>query len=184
MHFAAALFLYAAVLWTGMTVLRPRALALPGLRGLRGWALAATLCLILTVVAGSFVSGTHAIDAFNPATGAGMGAPPPGYLAAGIFNGKAALLFNHQMLASLTLVTVLVTATMALRREAAAPVRDAALAIAGLVLLQFILGVSALVSKLIDVGVAHQLNAVLLLSACLWLLHGLRGAGRRAALVA
>jgi cytochrome c oxidase assembly protein subunit 15 len=58
-------------------------------------------------------------------------------------------------------------------------IRDPAIAIAGLVVLQYILGVTALVSHMIDTGVAHQMNAVLLLAAIVWLLHGLRGGGLR-----
>jgi cytochrome c oxidase assembly protein subunit 15 len=46
------------------------------------------------------------------------------------------------------------------------------------VVLQYVLGVTALVSKLLDVGVAHQMNAVLLLGCLTWMLHGLRGATR------
>jgi cytochrome c oxidase assembly protein subunit 15 len=55
-------------------------------------------------------------------------------------------------------------------------VRDAAMLPGLLVLLQFAFGVSALVSQMIDLGVIHQMNAVLLLGALLRLLHKLRGA--------
>jgi len=141
------------------------------------------VCLASTMVAGTFVSGTHAIDVFNAATGAGMGQPPADYFALtpwwlNMFANKAAILFDHQVLGTLTAVTVLVTATMALRGGAPRGVRDAALAIGGLVLLQYGLGITALVSKLLDVGVAHQMNAVLLLAYLIWMLHGLRGAVR------
>jgi len=44
------------------------------------------------------------------------------------------------------------------------------------VILQFVLGVTALVSQMIDIGVVHQMNAVLLLGGLLNLLHRLRGA--------
>ncbi len=67
---------------------------------------------------------------------------------------------------------------MALRGSAPKPVRDAALVIGALVLLQYILGITALASKLLDVGVAHQMNAVLLLTAFIVMLHQLRGAAR------
>jgi cytochrome c oxidase assembly protein subunit 15 len=182
LHFSAAMFLFLAVLWTALTVRQPVAAAAPGQVWLRRWAVAAAVCLGLTMFAGTFVSGTHAIDVFNPATGAGMG-PPADYLALqpwwlNVFANKAAILFDHQVLGTLTAVTILVTAVMALRGGAPAPVRDAALAIGGLVVLQYILGVTALVSKLLDVGVAHQMNAVLLLACLTWMLHGLRGAAR------
>jgi cytochrome c oxidase assembly protein subunit 15 len=179
LHFSAAMFLFLAVLWTALTVQRPVAVAAPGQMWLRRWAVAAAICLGLTMFAGTFVAGTHAIDVFNAATGAGMG-PPADYLALtpwwlNFFANKAAILFDHQVLGTLTAVTILVTTVMALRGRAPASVRDAALAIGGLVVLQYVLGVTALVSKLLDVGVAHQMNAVLLLACLTWMLHGLRG---------
>jgi heme a synthase len=178
LHFSFAMFLYVAVLWTGLTVRHPIPAAPAGQRRLKTWAIAATILLCLTMFAGTFVSGTHAIDAFNPVTGAGMGAPPPGYSLANAFTDKATILFDHQTVAFLTTVVILITATMALRGKAPAPVRDAGLAIGGFVLLQFILGVTAMVSKIDDLGVAHQMDAVLLLTATVLLLHRLRGATR------
>jgi cytochrome c oxidase assembly protein subunit 15 len=183
LHFCFAMFLFIAVLWTALTVLRPEPERVRAV-WLRRWAVLAAVCLGVTMFAGTFVSGTHAIDVFNPATGAGMGAPPPNYFALSpwwlnLFANKAAILFDHQTLAALTVVSVLTTAVLALRGAFPASVRDPALAIGGLVVLQFVLGVTALVSKLMDVGVAHQMNAVALLAATVWLLHALRGATAR-----
>ncbi len=183
LHFSFALFLYVATLWTGLTVRTPVATRLPGQNGLKSWVIAATCLLALTMFAGTFVSGTHAIDVFNPATKAGMGMPPPVYFALSpwwknFFAYKPAILFNHQALGTATALVVLIAATLALRGTAPKPVRDAALAVGGLVLLQYILGVTALVSKLLDVGVAHQMNSVLLLTAFVVMLHQLRGAAR------
>jgi cytochrome c oxidase assembly protein subunit 15 len=190
LHFSFALFLYVATLWTALTVRNPTpaslpAASLPGQKTLRRWAVASTVLLALTMVAGTFVSGTHAIDVFNPATKAGMGMPPPVYLTLSpwwlnFFANKADILFDHQVLGTLTALTVLTTTVLALRGSAPKPVRDAALAVGGLVLLQYILGVTALVSKLLDVGVAHQMNSVLLLTAFVVMLHLLRGANRLA----
>ena len=181
LHFSAAMVLLTAVLWTALTVLNPQAQPVPGAENLRRWTIAAIICLAITMFAGTFVSGTHAIDVFNPATGAGMGMMPPDYLALSpwwlnMFANKPAVLYDHQILGTLTALTVIVTMVMGLRGNAQGKVRDAALAIGGLVILQYILGVTALASKLLGAGVAHQMNAVLLLSACLWLLHSLRGA--------
>ncbi len=178
LHFSAAMFLYVSVLWTALTVRTPVPAPLQGQRALKFWAFAATILLCITMFAGTFVSGTHAIDVFSPAKAIGVGMPPPVYAVSNFFTDKATILFNHQALGFLTALTILTTATLALRGNAPGPVRDAGLAIGGLVLLQFTLGVTALVSKLLDVGVAHQMNAVLLLTACILLLHRLRGAAR------
>jgi cytochrome c oxidase assembly protein subunit 15 len=178
LHFSAAMFLYVSVLWTALTVRNPAPAQLAGQRTLKFWAFAATILLCITMFAGTFVSGTHAIDVFASAKAIGVGMPPPVYAVSNFFTDKATILFNHQALGFLTALTILTTTTLALRGNAPAPVRDAGLAIGGLVLLQFTLGVTALVSKLLDVGVAHQMNAVLLLTACILLLHRLRGATR------
>jgi cytochrome c oxidase assembly protein subunit 15 len=183
LHFSFAVFLYIATLWTALTVRYPVAARLPGQLGLRRWVIGTVILLAVTMVAGTFVSGTHAIDVFNPATKAGMGMPPTNYFALhpwwlNMFANKPAVLFDHQALGTATALAVLVAAVMALRGSAPKPVRDAALVIAALVLLQYILGLTALVSKLLDVGVAHQMNAVLLLTAFLVILHQLRGAVR------
>ncbi|HTQ71824.1 MAG TPA: COX15/CtaA family protein, partial [Acidocella sp.] len=82
----------------------------------------------------------------------------------------------HQLLAVLATVAILAVTVQTIRHEPPAPVRDAAALIGLLVILQFVLGVTALVSKMIDIGVVHQMNAVLLLGALLNLLHRLRGA--------
>ena len=176
LHFGAAMLLYVAVLWTALTVRHPTPTDPFEQRGLQRLAKLAILLLCCTMFAGTFVSGTHAISVFDPAKDIGIGLPPPGYPYTEFFVDRATILFNHQALATLTTLVLLITATKAMRGGADAPIRDAGLMIAGLVLLQFTLGVSALVSKMIDLGVAHQMNAVLLLSACVLLLHRLRGA--------
>ena len=178
LHFSFAMFLYISVFWTALTVLQPEPQRLPGLRKVKFLAIASLICLGATMFAGTFVSGTHAISAFDPAKNIGVGMPPPGYLSMNMFADKAAVLFNHQALAALTVIVLLTTATAILRGNAPKPVRDAGLLVAGFVILQFILGVTALVSKMFDIGVVHQMDAVLLLTACLLLLHRLRGAAR------
>ncbi len=183
LHFSFAMFLYIATLWTALSVRTPTPMRLPGQLGLRRFVIAAVILLAVTMFAGTFVSGTHAIDVFDPATKAGMGMPPPDYFVLqpwwlNFFANKAAVLFDHQLLGTATALAVLAAAVMALRGSAPKPVRDAALVIGALVLLQYILGVTALASKLLDVGVAHQMNAVLLLTAFIVMLHQLRGAAR------
>jgi cytochrome c oxidase assembly protein subunit 15 len=178
LHFSFAIFLYIAIFWTALSVLQPEPVRLPGLRRIKFWAIASILCVGVTMFAGTFVSGTHAISIFNPAKNIGMGAPPPGYLSMNMFADKAAVLFNHQVLATLTVLVLLTTVTVTLRSQAPKPVRDAGLLVGALVILQFVLGVTALVSQMFDIGVAHQMDAVLLLTACLLLLHRLRGAVR------
>ena len=180
LHFFAAMFLFGAVLWTALVVRAPEAPRYPGLRGLRRHTLAAFALLLLAMWGGTMVSGIHGIADFSLARNIGTGAPPPGWPGTGVLNSPAAIIFGHQLLAVLATLALLTLAVRALRGEAPAPVRDTALAIGGLVLLQFALGVTALVSGRYDLGVAHQMNAVLLLAGLLVLLFRLRGAAGRA----
>jgi cytochrome c oxidase assembly protein subunit 15 len=179
LHFTAAMLLFIAIFWTGLTVLRPQPVRSPGLRAIKVAAIVSIVSLAATMFAGTFVSGTQAVKAFNPAAGVGVGQPPAGWPFVSFYSDKAAILFNHQTLAFVTVVAVLTTLVLALRRRGTPPrVRDAALAMGGFVLLQFGLGVTALVSGALDLGVAHQMDAVLLLTASLYMLHCVRGGTR------
>jgi cytochrome c oxidase assembly protein subunit 15 len=179
LHFSAAMLLFIAIFWTGLTVLRPERVRLAGLKGVKIASHVAVACLAVTMFAGTFVSGTAAKMAFNPAAGVGVGQPPAGYPFVNFYTDKAAILFNHQTLATLTVIAMLTVVVMALRsRATTARVRDAALAMGFFVLLQFGLGVAALVSQTLDLGVAHQMDAVLLLTAALYMMHSVRGAVR------
>lgn len=176
LHFFCAMFLLCAVLWTALSVQTPTPARYPGCGGLKRLARIAFVLLLLAMFGGTFVSGVHGITAFNLATGVGTGQPPAHWPMSGIFTNTATIIFDHQLLAVIASVAIFTLMVQALRRNAPPPVRDAALAAGGLVLLQFILGVSALVSKMLDLGVVHQMNAVLLLATLLLLLHRLRGA--------
>ena len=176
LHFFAAMLLLGAVLWTALSVQSPEPAGYPHAKGLRRLTAASFLLLLLAMFGGTFVSGVHGITAFDPTHGIGTGQPPAGWPFSGIFTDTATIIFDHQFLAVLATIAIFTLTVQAVRREAPAPVRDAALAAGGLVLLQFLLGVSALVSKMLDLGVAHQMNAVLLLCCLLLLLHRLRGA--------
>ncbi len=176
LHFFAAMFLLGAVLWTALTVQNPAPVPYPGQRGLKRLAQLAFVLLLLAMFGGTFVSGIHGITAFDPANNIGTGQPPAGWPFSGIFSDTATIIFDHQFLAVLATLAVLAVSVQALRNGAPDNVRDAAMLIGLLVLLQFAFGVSALVSQMIDLGVVHQMNAVLLLAALLRLLHMLRGA--------
>jgi cytochrome c oxidase assembly protein subunit 15 len=62
LHFCFAMFLYVAVLWTGLTVLTPIATPIPNTTLLRGLVVALIACIAFTMFAGTFVSGTGADD--------------------------------------------------------------------------------------------------------------------------
>lgn len=176
LHFFGAMFLFSAVLWTALVVRAPEPVRYENMAGLRRHTQVAFVLLLLAMWGGTMVSGIHGIADFSIAKNVGDGMPPPGWPVSGVLNSPAAIIFGHQCLAVLAAISILSLTVRALRAEAPGPVRDAALVVGGLVILQFILGVTALVSGRIDIGVVHQMNAVLLMGGVLLMLYRLRGA--------
>ncbi len=181
LHFSFAMFLYIAVFWTGLTVLSPQAQPVPRAALLKFLLVAAVICIAMTMVAGTFVSGTGAddIDKTWPLI-AGHWLPPdanalqPGWL--NMFANRPVVQWDHRVMGTVTLITVLGVVFYGLLGELPRRVRLPILVMAMLVVLQFALGITALVSDVDNVGLIHQMNAVLLLTAAFWTLHSLRGA--------
>ena len=178
LHFFGAMFLFVAVLWTALTIRFPKVQLYAGLRGLKQHTLITLILLLLAMWGGTMVSGIHGIADFSVVNNVGDGVPPPGWPASGLLSSPASIIFLHQCLAVLATIAILSLTVRTLRMDLPAPVRDASLIAGGLVLLQFILGVTALVSARIDIGVIHQMNAVLLLGSLVLMLFHLRGAAR------
>lgn len=179
-HLALALCLYAAIVWTGLTVLRPVRVKRPRSFGLRPLSLACCALVALTIVAGGFVAGTHAGYDYNSFPLMDGQVVPDGYARMTPFlrnltENVAAVQFDHRLLATLT---ALVTAcTVAAGFAARAPL-DVRLPLAALGLttaVQYGLGIATLLLVVpTGLATAHQANAVLVLTATLVLLHALR----------
>jgi cytochrome c oxidase assembly protein subunit 15 len=176
-HLALALALYAAILWTGLGVLRPghrRLATAPSFRRL----LTASCALVgLTILAGGFVAGLHAGLIYNTFPLMGGALVPPDYAALAPFarnltENLAAVQFDHRVLATVTAALVLTTVWTGLRSPLPQPVRRAAAVMGVAVLAQYTLGVCTLLWAVpVDLAVAHQATAVLLLTAALVTLH-------------
>jgi cytochrome c oxidase assembly protein subunit 15 len=181
-HLLLALVLYAALLWTALSVLRPlRLYRRPtGLPLLLGLTCAAVIC---TVAAGGLVAGLHAglIDNTFPLMEGHL--VPPDYAALpfprDLFQNLSAVQFDHRALATLTGLLALGTAVAGLPRRATPPALQWGLgAMALAVGMQYALGIATLLSVVaIPVAVAHQAGAVLLLTAALCCLHFATRAG-------
>jgi cytochrome c oxidase assembly protein subunit 15 len=176
-HLALALALYAAILWTGLSVLRPgpRRLATgPGFRRLLG---ASCVLIGVTILAGGFVAGLHAGLVYNSFPWMGDGLVPPDYdtlrpFVRNLTENLAAVQFDHRLLATATATLVLATVWAGLRAPLPRVVRRAVAALGGVVLLQYALGVATLLWVVpVDLAVAHQATAVLLLTTALVALH-------------
>ncbi|MDE2334857.1 MAG: COX15/CtaA family protein [Rhodospirillales bacterium] len=179
LHLLFALALYAGVLWTALSVRRPR--PRPGapasLRRLVG---ACAVLLSITIAAGGLVAGTHAGFDYNTfplmdgrLVPAAYGALHP-FLRNLVAN-IAAVQFDHRLLATLTAALFVVTVGVGLAARPPRAVARALAVVGVLVLVQYALGVATLLSVVaIPLAVAHQVNAALLLGATLVTLHQLR----------
>jgi cytochrome c oxidase assembly protein subunit 15 len=95
------------------------------------------------------------------------------------FHTRAAIQFDHRLLATATAIAALAAALWGSSRRLMLPQgpRDAMLALGAVVVVQYALGVATLLLVVpVDLATLHQVVAVLLLSTSLIALHSLRGA--------
>ena len=179
-HLALALCLYAAIVWTGLTVLRPTPVHRPETFRLRSLAFLCCGLVAVTIVAGGFVAGTHAGYDFNSFPLMNGQLVPDGYahltpFPRNLTENIAAVQFDHRLLATLTALAV--AGTVVVGFATPTPL-DARLALAALGLtaaVQYGLGVATLLLVVpTGLAAAHQANAILVLTAALVLLHALR----------
>ena len=181
-HLMFALFLYAALVWTGLTVLRSPPLRFPAASRLRALSLACTTLVGLTIVAGGLVAGTHAGFDYNTFPLMDGHVVPEGYARLEPFlrnltENIAAVQFDHRLLATLTALAAAALVVVGLAARPPPLVRLPLLALALAVAVQYLLGVATLLLVVpVWLAAAHQANAILLLTAALVLLHGLRPA--------
>lgn len=184
-HYCFATLLAVAVFAAALTVLKPAEARLaPEVAtrhaGARRLAIASIAFICIAIVAGTFLSGTHAYTIDNTFPLMQGQWVPPDYGALhpfwqNFFLNKAATQFNHRLLGTVAAVIVLGAVVMAIRSDLPSRARDAFLVMGGLIVVQYILGVTTLVSKILDIGIVHQMNAVLLLAAAVWAWFELRG---------
>ena len=183
-HLGLALILYAAIVWTGLSLwcrtmvgggrVRPDH---DGGRGIAIWVRTGSVLVGLTILAGGFVAGLHAGLTFNTFPLMDGGLVPPGYadlhpFVRNLTENVAAVQFDHRVLATLT---VLVTLGTLVSGWPVTALRARVLAVAGMAALQYCLGVATLLFVVpVDLAAAHQAGAALLLTAYLVLLHGVR----------
>ncbi|MGC9268968.1 COX15/CtaA family protein [Acidiphilium sp.] len=184
-HYCFATMLAIAVFTTGLVVLKPNEDRLaPEIASrfklARGFAVASIVVICLAIFAGTFLSGTHAYTIDNTFPLMQGQWIPPHYGALhpfwrNFFESKPATQFDHRVIGTIAALVVLAAVVVAIRAELPGRARDAFLVMGGLLIVQYILGVTTLVSKSLDIGIVHQLNAVLLLAAAVWAYFELRG---------
>jgi cytochrome c oxidase assembly protein subunit 15 len=184
-HLGLALGLYAALLWTGLTLLRPAPGDMPAeadaaRASVRRQALATAWLVAAAMLAGGFVAGLRAGFDYNTFPLMDGRVVPEGYGALSpwwrnLTENIAAVQFNHRLLATLAGLAALGAAAAAVRRLPAGAARQACLLLGGAVVLQYGLGVATLLLVVPAwLGTLHQACAVLVLTAALLALHALR----------
>lgn len=172
-HLLLALAIYAGALWVALDLIRGRARPRDA-----GWAANGFIALVfVTIAAGAFVAGNRAGMIYNTFPLMDGRLVPDPYVdpalgaVRSLFEGFAAVQFNHRILAILTVAAAF---ALWLRHRTAAVA-----AVPLTALLQAVLGIATLLLVVpIPLAAAHQAGAVALLTAALVAAHAL---ARRAA---
>jgi cytochrome c oxidase assembly protein subunit 15 len=181
-HLTLGLVLFGAMLWTALSVAMRAPVRMAGWRPMRMALLAATLLLVLTIVAGGFVAGTKAGLTYNSFPLMDGSLVPAGYaslhpLWRNWFENIAAVQFDHRLLATLSLAAFSIIGLLGIAHAPNPRLRRCFGGLLGAVLTQYSLGVATLLAVVPPLlGTLHQAVAIVVLAAALAALHGLRGA--------
>lgn len=180
-HLLSAMAILFLLLWTGLTLRNPQPAPIEGATALRGFSTATILLIWLTMGFGALVATSGALKVFNSfPTMDGAWLPPQMFaqdpLWMNFITNKGTVQFCHRLLATITALTALTTAVLGLRKNLPPALRDLFLLLAGLVALQYVLGMATLILANNQLGFVHELNAVLLFATAIAARHGLRGA--------
>ncbi|MBP0465097.1 COX15/CtaA family protein [Roseomonas sp. PWR1] len=179
-HLGMAFLLFGLLLWTALTLLRPRPEGPAAPAALRRAVHIAAGFAVLAMLAGGFVAGIRAGFAYNTFPLMDGRLVPEGYLDLSpawknLTANIAAVQFNHRLLATLALAAAFGAAALAWRRLPPGGARRAVAGLAGAVALQYALGIATLLAVVpVWLGTLHQAVAVLVLTAALLAMHALR----------
>ncbi len=179
-HLGLALFLYAYVFWMALTFLDPRPERSGDAASLRVLLIAFLAFLAVTLTSGALVAGLNAGLIYNDFPLMGGHIVPPEYgqyepFVLNFFENPPAVQFNHRLLTIMT-VAFAIGLWFLSRRGELSPVARAAFTLLCLAaLLQFGLGIAALLTAVpVALGALHQAGAMLLLTATVFALYQLR----------
>lgn len=181
-HLMAAFLLYIAMFWIALRILRREPLAgePPPPARLRRWIVGLGGLTLVTVLWGGFVAGLDAGFIYNTFPLMGDQLWPPGTLGGegglqAAVDDHAIVQFIHRVLATVTLVGALLAAAAAWRRDLPRRARPALAAVGVAGAAQFGLGVATLLLTVpVALGAAHQVGALVLMTAVTWAVSELR----------
>ena len=180
-HLGAAVLIYSFILWTAFGLISPKS-EQPA--HLKTFAFTLSGLIFLMILSGGLVAGTRAGYAYStwPLMGdsfvpAGLYTMAPVWLSA--FEDITTIQFNHRIFAYLIVVLVALFTFKTLKADIKGPARIGVLSLVGLLVLQVTLGISTLIFYVpIPVAAAHQVGAVALLTASLFVSHCLHNSAR------
>lgn len=173
-HLGLAVFIYGFIVWTVLDLLAPK-LSHP--KHLKRFSYTLSSLIFLMILSGGLVAGTRAGipyptwplmgDSFIPP---GLYSLTPFWLSA--FEDMLTIQFNHRMFAYLIVVLVVTFAYKALKSDLDGPLKVAIYCFLILLVAQVTLGISTLIFYIpVPVAAAHQVCAVALLTASLFVSH-------------
>jgi len=177
-HLGMALLLYAGILWTALDQREGPPAPLPS-PALARAATALWAGVLLTAIAGALVAGTDGGLTYNTFPLMGDRLVPPGLLAMrpwwlNPIQNPVTAQFDHRVLALSLAASVLAFRLALARAGLRGPARRASDVLVAVVLAQVTLGVATLLSVVwLPLASAHQLTALLLLTAATWQAHTL-----------
>jgi cytochrome c oxidase assembly protein subunit 15 len=181
LHLGLALIIYALILWAALDLLQPRTIgSSASARPLRRHAIVLLVLVAIELCLGGFVAGLHGgrIYIDFPLMNGDLVAPDVFALSpwwTNVTENPGGAQFFHRVGALLITVTLLSLVWRAWRSEVPDLIRSRILLLLLALILQIGLGVSTLILFMpLPLAVAHQGGAVVLLSATLFALHGLK----------
>lgn len=189
-HFATALLIYGYILWTAWSLLypTPRNSWVPGIKRLRSQMRWLTLLVIVMIISGAFVAGTHAGAVFKTFPDMNGHFIPPGIFSVSplylnFFENPTTIQFTHRLIAYLIISFVIFIWLRSRHYTLTSSTRNAINFMLLFLTLQVTLGILTLLSVpsepvragiFVPLGAAHQGGALLLLSIVLFINHELR----------
>lgn len=176
-HLILAVLIYAYILYVAFGLMLPQATEKPGasLNTLRKQGIALVVLILVMIMSGGFVAGTHAGFVYNTFPLMKGSFIPDGLfthqpLWRNFFENELTVQFDHRMIAYSLCVLVPLYCWRILQTSNDKTVRLAAAMFIGMLVIQVSLGISTLVLHVpVPVAVSHQGGALLLLTAAIWM---------------
>ncbi len=192
-HLLAAILIYSYILWTAWSLYSPtpRNSWAPGISKLQSLMRWLTALVVVMIISGAFVAGTHAgavHKTFPDMSGylfpPGLFSISPFYL--NFFDNPTTIQFNHRLIAYAIVIFVGFIWYKSRNYTLTAQTRNAFHLLLTIMIVQVLLGISTLLSVpeiplrggvVVPLAAAHQGGALLLLTAALNVAHKLRSSG-------